>query len=55
MELVLALSQAEKWDISLIGIFVVLFGGLVTGIILFAAVQAWGERKRNAQDRLGAP
>jgi hypothetical protein len=53
MDLVFALSNAVKWDIALIGVFVVLFGGLVNGIVIYALIQSWGERKQNEQDRLG--
>ncbi|MCU0258514.1 MAG: hypothetical protein MUF56_05775 [Solirubrobacteraceae bacterium] len=45
--MVLALSEAVKFDIGLIGVFFVLFPILAQGLIAFAAVQAWGERKEN--------
>jgi hypothetical protein len=44
--LVVAISQAAAWDISLIGIFFVLFPALISGLLLIAIVQARGERRR---------
>jgi len=46
------LASATAWTISLIAIFVVLFGGLVNGIIVYALVQTYGEYRQNRQDRL---
>ena len=49
----LALSDALKADIALIGVFGVMFPALVTGLILFAAAQAAAERQQNLQRRHG--
>ena len=49
----LALSEALKADIALIGVFGVLFPALVTGLILFAVAQATAERQQNLERRHG--
>ena len=45
--MVLALSYAFWVDVGLIGVFFVAFPALVTGLIVFAAVQAMAERREN--------
>ena len=45
--MVLALSNAEKIDIGLIGVFFVLFPIIVQGLIVFAVVEAFGEKRVN--------
>jgi hypothetical protein len=51
MLLLLALSNAAKTTIALIGIFGVLFPAIVTGLIVFAVAQAVSERQQNAERR----
>jgi hypothetical protein len=53
MLVLLALSNAAKTTIALIGIFGVLFPGLVTGLIVFAVAQAVSERQQNIERRGG--
>jgi hypothetical protein len=53
MVTLLALSYALKTDIALIAVFGVVFPGLVTGLIIFAAAQAAGERRENLDRRHG--
>jgi site-specific recombinase len=53
MTTLLAMSEAVKTDIALIGIFGVLFPALVTGLIVFAVAQAMAERQRNVERRSG--
>ena len=45
--MVLAVSNAVKVDIGLIGVFFVLFPILVQGLIAFAAVGAYAEKREN--------
>jgi len=45
--MVLALSNAARIDIGLIGVFFVLFPILVQGLIAFAAAQAAVEKQEN--------
>jgi hypothetical protein len=47
--LVLALSEAWKVTIALVGLFGVVFPALVTGLIIFAAAQAIAERQQNLE------
>ncbi len=47
--LVLALSQAVKIDIGLIGVFFVFFPLLVNGLIAYAGAQAAAERRENTR------
>ena len=49
--MVVALSEAMKTDIALIGIFGVVFPALVTGLIIFAVAQATAERQQNLERR----
>jgi hypothetical protein len=49
----LALSEAWKVSIALIVIFGIVFPGLVTGLIAFAAAQALAERRENLRRRHG--
>jgi site-specific recombinase len=51
MTTLMALSEAVKTDLALIGIFGVLFPGLVTGLIIFAVAQATAERSQNIERR----
>jgi hypothetical protein len=48
---VMALSEAWQTNIALIGLFGVVFPGLVTGLIIFAAAQAAAERQQNLERR----
>jgi hypothetical protein len=45
--MVLAMSNAVKIDIGLIGVFFVLFPVIVQGLIGFAGVGAYAERREN--------
>ncbi|MFM8762354.1 MAG: hypothetical protein ACKOQ0_05390 [Solirubrobacterales bacterium] len=45
--MVTAASYAFWVDVGLIGVFFVAFPALVTGLIVFAAVQAMAERREN--------
>lgn len=45
--MVLALSNAMKVDIGLIGVFFVLFPIIVQGLIAYAAAQALAEKRDN--------
>ena len=45
--MVLAMSNAVKIDIGLIGVFFVLFPLLVNGLIGFAGAGAYAERREN--------
>jgi hypothetical protein len=47
----IALSDAWKATIALIGVFGVVFPALVTGLIIFAAAQAAAERQENLARR----
>jgi hypothetical protein len=49
--MLIALSYAWQVSIALIAIFGVLFPGLLTGLIVFAAAQASGERQDNLARR----
>ena len=49
--MLMALSEAWTFSIALIGIFGVLFPGLMTGLIVFAVAQALGERQQNEARR----
>jgi hypothetical protein len=51
MDVIIALSEAVKTDISLIAIFGVLFPALVTGLIVFAVAQSMAERADNVGRR----
>jgi hypothetical protein len=51
MAVIIALSEAWKTDLALIGIFGVLFPALVTGLIVFAAAQSMAERAENVRAR----
>jgi hypothetical protein len=53
MLVLLALSNAAKTTIALIGIFGVLFPAVVTGLIIFAVAQAITERQQNLARRSG--
>jgi hypothetical protein len=48
-----ALSYAWKTTLALLGIFAVVFPGLVTGLIIFAVAQATAERQQNVERRHG--
>jgi hypothetical protein len=45
--MLLAVSNAVKIDIGLIGVFFVLFPVLAQGLIAFAAVGAYAEKREN--------
>ena len=49
--MLVALSEAWKVSIALIGLFGVVFPALVTGLIIFAAAQAAAERQENLERR----
>jgi hypothetical protein len=49
--MLVALSEAWKVSIALIGLFGVVFPALVTGLIIFAAAQAVAERQQNLERR----
>ena len=51
--MLVALSEAWKVSIALIGLFGVVFPALVTGLIIFAAAQAVAERQQNLERRHG--
>jgi hypothetical protein len=51
MVTLLALSNAAKTTIALVGIFGVLFPAIVTGLIIFAVAQAMAERQQNVARR----
>jgi hypothetical protein len=51
--MLLALSEAWKVSIALLGLFGVVFPALVTGLIIFAAAQAMAERQQNLERRQG--
>ena len=51
--MLVALSEAWKVSIALIGLFGVVFTALVTGLIIFAAAQALAERQQNLERRNG--
>ena len=51
--MLVALSEAWKVSIALIGLFGVVFPALVTGLIIFAAAQATAERQQNLERRHG--
>jgi hypothetical protein len=53
MTTLVALSEAAKTTLALIGIFGVLFPALVTGLIIFAVAQAMAERQQNIERRSG--
>jgi hypothetical protein len=48
--LLLALSEAAKTTITFIAIWFVVFPTIVTGLIVFAVVQALGEARQNRQN-----
>jgi len=48
--LVLALSEAEKTTITFIAVWFVVFPAIVTGLIVFAIVQALGEARQNRKN-----
>jgi hypothetical protein len=47
--LLLALSEAAKTTITYVAIWFVIFPAIVTGLIVFAIVQALGEARENRQ------
>jgi hypothetical protein len=47
--LVLALSEAAKTTITFIAVWFVVFPAIVTGLIVFAIVQALGEARQNRE------
>ena len=49
--MLVALSEAWKMSIGLIAIFGVIFPALITGLIVFAVAQAFGERQQNLARR----
>jgi site-specific recombinase len=49
--MLIALSDAVKTDIALIGVFGVLFPAIVTGLLVFAVAQAVAERSQNLERR----
>jgi hypothetical protein len=51
--MLVALSEAWKVSIALIGLFGVVFPALVTGLIIFAVAQAMAERQQNLERRHG--
>jgi hypothetical protein len=51
--MLVALSEAWKVSIALIGLFGVVFPALVTGLIIFAVAQAMAERQQNLERRSG--
>lgn len=51
--MLIALSEAWKVTIALVGLFGVIFPALVTGLIIFAAAQAVAERQQNLERRHG--
>jgi site-specific recombinase len=51
MAVIIAMSEAVKTDLALIGIFGILFPALVTGLIVFAAAQSMAERAENVKAR----
>jgi hypothetical protein len=53
MIVLLALSDAAKTTIALVGIFGVLFPAIVTGLIIFAVAQAMAERQQNIARQAG--
>jgi hypothetical protein len=53
MTTLMALSEAVKTDIALIGIFGVVFPAIVTGLIIFAVAQAIAEHSENVRRRSG--
>jgi hypothetical protein len=53
MTTLMALSEATKTDIALIGVFGIVFPALVTGLIIFAVAQAVAERQQNIERRTG--
>ena len=46
-----ALSYAAKANLAIIGLWVILFPALVTGLIAFAVAQATAERSQNLERR----
>jgi hypothetical protein len=51
--MLIALSEAAKVTIALLGLFGVVFPAIVTGLIIFAAAQAMAERQQNLERRHG--
>ena len=49
--MVLAISNALKMDIGLLGVFMGLFPALAQGLIAFAAAAAYGEKQKNDEYR----
>ncbi len=49
--MLIALSDAAKANIAIIGLWVVLFPALVTGLIAFAVAQSVAERSENFERR----
>jgi hypothetical protein len=51
MAVIIALSEAWKADLALIGLFGIVFPALVTGLIVFAISQSMAERADNVRRR----
>jgi heme/copper-type cytochrome/quinol oxidase subunit 2 len=51
MTTVLAMSKAAETTIAIIAVWVVAFPAFVTGLIVYAVVQARGERRADEQAR----
>jgi hypothetical protein len=51
MSTVLALSPAAETTIAIIAVWLIGFPALVTGLIAYAVVQAFGERQANEEAR----
>jgi hypothetical protein len=51
MDAIIALSEAVKTDLALIGLFGIVFPALVTGLIVFAISQSMAERADNLRRR----
>jgi hypothetical protein len=49
--MLIALSEAAKVSIALLGLFGVVFPAIVTGLIIFAVAQAMAERQQNLDRR----
>jgi hypothetical protein len=48
--LLLALSEAAKTTITSVAVWFVVFPAIVTGLIVFAVVQALGEARQNREN-----
>jgi hypothetical protein len=51
MAVIIAVTEAVKTDLALIGLFGIVFPALVTGLIVFAASQSMAERADNVRRR----